>query len=81
MHELARKNLVDGLKIIKGEAFPGSCEDYIHGKHTTHPYNVDVEAEHEVLRRVHVDLWGKARVKSLEGAWYMMLFTDCGSSY
>ena len=80
LHELERKNLVDGLKIIRGEALPGSCEDCIHGKHTTHPYNVDVEAEHEVLRRVHVDLWGKACVKSLGGAWYMMLFTDGGSS-
>ena len=81
LRELARKNLVDGLEIIKGEPLPGSCEDCIYGKHTTCPYNVDVEAEHEVLRRVHVDIWGKARIKSIRGAFYLMLFTDGGSSY
>ena len=79
--ELARKNLVDGLDIIKGEPLPGSCEDCIYGKHTTCPYDADVEAKHKVLRRVHVDIWGKAHVKSIRGAFYLMLFTDGGSSY
>ena len=79
--ELARNNLVDGLGIIKGEPLTGSCEDCIYGKHTTYPYDVNVEPKHEVLRRVHVDLWGKAHVKSIGGALYMMLFTDGRSLY
>ena len=72
---------MDGLDITKGGSLPGSCEDCIYGKHTTCPYDADVEVEHEVLRRVHIDLWGKAHVRSLGGAWYMMLLTDGRSSY
>jgi len=39
IHEMANKNLVDGLNIT-GELTMGErCEDYIFGKHSTHLFN------------------------------------------
>jgi hypothetical protein len=33
----------------------------------------------EPLERIHLDLWGKAQMMSLGGAYYMMLAADGGS--
>ncbi len=64
---MARKSLVDGLDVIAAEPLPGRCEDCIYGKHTARPYDAEVVPETEALECVHVDLWGKARVRSLGG--------------
>jgi len=39
-----------------------------------------VEPEDEVLKRIHIDLWGPASVKSVGGALYLMVLVDGGSS-
>ncbi len=72
---MARKSLVDGLDVIAAEPLPGRCEDCIYGKHTARPYDAEVVPETEALECVHVDLWGKARVRSLGGAVYMLLLS------
>jgi hypothetical protein len=79
--EMASKNLVDGLQIVDGKESLGMCEDCIYGKQASRPYDERVVPEKEVLERVHVDLWGPARVQSSGGARYAMIFTDGGSSF
>lgn len=62
--EMSTKGLVDGLDILKPEKDEaiGLCEDCIFGKQTNRPYDEKVVPEKEVLERVHMDLWGPARV-------------------
>ncbi|PPQ72485.1 hypothetical protein CVT25_000137 [Psilocybe cyanescens] len=67
--EMASKGLVDGLSIIGPDAeVTGICEDCVYGKQTNRPYDEKVEPETELLERVHLDLWGPARVESVGGA-------------
>jgi hypothetical protein len=79
--EMAKKGLVDGLDIVGSVEPEGKCEDCIYGKQTTRPYDEVIEPETEVLQQVYIDLWGPARVRSVGGAEYMMVFNDGGSSY
>lgn len=78
--EMSSKNLVDGLDIKPDKEALGSCEDCIFGKHTSRPYDEIVTPETELLERVHMDLWGPARVKSNGGASYALFMTDGASS-
>ncbi|CAA7267102.1 unnamed protein product [Cyclocybe aegerita] len=78
---MARKDLVDGLRIMDGDRAPGMCEDCIYGKQTSRPYDEDYMPETELLALVHVDLWGPTRVRSTGGARYLMVFTDDASSF
>jgi len=59
---------------------PGQCKDCILGKHTAHPYDEEVIPKKEVLECVHIDMWGPASVKSVEGALYLMVLVDGGSA-
>lgn len=77
---LETKSLVDGLKITD-TTLHGMCEDCIYGKHTRRPFDEIVTHETEVLERVHIDLWGPARVTSRGGKRYMMGITDGHSKY
>ncbi|GAW02502.1 retrovirus-related pol polyprotein [Lentinula edodes] len=45
-----------------------------------HAFDAEVETETVVLRRTNVDLWGPARVRSVGGARYSMLFDDAASA-
>lgn len=79
---LKSKNLVLGLDIIEEEKEPeGVCEDCIFGKQTRRPFDTDVTPETEILERVHMDLWGPARVESTGGKKYLMLAVDGASSH
>ncbi len=76
------KQLVDGLDIVPGmKEATGMCEDCIYGKQTNRPYDEVVTPETEMLERVHMDLWGPARVTSTGGAKYALLMTDGAVSY
>lgn len=77
---LVSRELVAGLEVTDEEAV-GMCEDCIFGKQTRRPFDEDVTPERQVLERVHIDLWGPARVKSTGGKTYLMLFIDGGSSH
>lgn len=82
--DMDTKHLVDGLHIVKSEGHGSSlglCEDCIYGKQTNRPYDEKVTPETDVLERVHLDLWGPARVRSIGGAEYALTMTDGGSSY
>ena len=79
--ELITKKLVDGLNTDGELMMKGRCEDCIFGKHSTHPFNNHGIREEEVLERVHLDIWGPARVKSAGGASYFMMIMDGFSSF
>jgi len=79
--DMVKKGLVDGLDVVGGFELKGKCKDCIYGKQMAQPYNKVVEPETEVLECVYGDLWGPARVHSVGGAEYMMVFNDGGSSY
>jgi hypothetical protein len=79
--EMSSKGMVDGLQIRDGKEVIGMCEDCIYGKQTNRPYDEKVTPETEVLARVHMDLWGPARVTSVGGAAYALIMTDGASSY
>jgi hypothetical protein len=79
--EMSSKGMVDGLQILDGKDPVGMCEDCIYGKQTNRPYDEKVTPEGDVLERVHMDLWGPARVASAGGASYALIMTDGGSSY
>ncbi len=78
--EMSTKDLVDGLDIKPDKEALGSCEDCIFGKQSSRPYDEIVTPETELLERVHMDLWGPARVKSNGGAVYALFLTDGASS-
>jgi Reverse transcriptase (RNA-dependent DNA polymerase)/gag-polypeptide of LTR copia-type/GAG-pre-integrase domain len=80
IRRMLSKGLVDGLEILARKCEEGRCEDCILGKQTARPYDDEVTPESEPLERLHIDLWGRARVRSLGGAYYMMVIVDGGTS-
>ncbi|KAJ3839370.1 hypothetical protein F5878DRAFT_529121, partial [Lentinula raphanica] len=72
---MKRRDLVDGLDITDSN-LEGKCEPCIHAKATRRPFDSIVTPATEVLFRISLDLWGKARTMSLGGAWYLMLAVD-----
>ena len=75
------QNLVNGL-VIKGDlTVPGLCEDYIYGKHACQPYDTEVKPEGSSNKCTYIDLWGLLSILSLEGATYMMVAVDEGTSH
>lgn len=78
---LAQGQLVDGMDVKGSLAMTGKCEDCLFGKQTARPYDEEVTPETTVLKRVHIDLWGEAPVKSAGGAKYFMSITDDALSY
>ena len=81
IENMAKKKLVDGLQVTSEERLPGMCEDCVLGKHTSRPYDEHVIPETIPLARVHVDLWGPARVQSIGGAKYLLVLTDDATSF
>jgi len=60
LKEMIMHGLVDGLNVHGDLKLDGQCEDCIFGKHTTHPYTDKGDREKEVLKRIHIDIWGPA---------------------
>ena len=60
LKEMIMHGLVDGLNIHRDLKLDGQCKDCIFGKHTTHPYTDKGDREKEVLKRIHIDIWGPA---------------------
>ena len=61
--------------MIRGDlTMPGICEDYIYGKHTTHPYDATVEPKGTPNNHMHIDLWGLASVTLMRGSSYLSVF-------
>jgi hypothetical protein len=58
--DMAKRGLVDGLKIMGNVKLEGKCEDCIYGKQMMHLYDGVVEPEKDVLEWVFIDLWGPA---------------------
>jgi len=81
IHEMANKNLVDGLNITGELTMRGRCEDCIFGKHSTHPFNNSGYRETKVLERIHIDMWGPLPIQSAGGTFYFMLLMDGHLSY
>jgi len=75
------KRLVDGLNIQRNLEIDGLCKDCIFGKHIAHSYNDNGVRERDLLKRIHIDIWGPALVQSVGGALYFMLIMDGYSLY
>jgi len=73
--------LVDGLNIHGDLKLDGQCEDYILGKHTMHSYTNKGNRKKEVLKRIHIDIWGPAQTRSAGGSLYFMMIVDGFSFY
>ena len=80
IQEMARKNLVDGLKITEASV-NGHCEDCIMGRQTRRPFDGETEKDLEPLDLVSFDIWGPSRVQSTGGKVYLMIIVDAGTSY
>ncbi|SJL14141.1 uncharacterized protein ARMOST_17596 [Armillaria ostoyae] len=78
--ELEKRTLVDGLNIAKAERAGGKCEPCILGNQKRRPFDADVVPEKVALARVMVDIWGPARVQSIGGAKYALVFADDATS-
>lgn len=70
---MSNRNLVNGLHITNQD-IQGMCEDCLYGKATKHPF--DKVHKTEVLKRVHMDLFGPARMQTKGRAVYLMLCMD-----
>ena len=68
IREMIKKSLVDGLNTYKDLKIQGQCEDYIYSKHSARPYSKNHFREKDVLKRIHVDIWGPAQTQSAGGA-------------
>ena len=75
------EKLVDGLTTKEELSMNSLCEDCIFGKHTTHPFNETSSRETELLKRIHIDIWGPSQVQSAGGCTYFMLIMNGFSSY
>ncbi len=64
------------MNIKDGKHAGGKCEPCILGNQKRHPFDADVEPETVVLAQVMVDIWGPARVRSIGGAKYALVFAD-----
>jgi len=73
--------LVDGLNIHRDLKLNSQCKDCIFGKHTMHPYTDKGNREKEVLKRIHINIWGPTQTQSAEGSLYFIMITDGFSSY
>ncbi len=76
INELQRWTLVDGLNIAKAERAGGKCEPCILGNQKRRPFDANVVSETVALAWVMVDIWGPARVRSIGGAKYALVFAD-----
>jgi len=75
------KGLVNGLN-IQGNLEIGSLyENCIFGKHTAYPYNNNSVRERDLLKRIHINIWGPAPVQSAGEVLYFMLIIDRYSLY
>ncbi|KAJ3833024.1 hypothetical protein F5878DRAFT_547289, partial [Lentinula raphanica] len=75
---MAKRNLVDGLE-VSDFSLCGKCEVCLYSKAKRLPFDDIVVPASEPLDRVSLDLWGRARTKSLGGAYYMLLACDDGT--
>ena len=80
IHDMARGNLVDGLKISE-VTINGKCEDCILGWQTCCPFDGSTEKDLGLLDLVAFDLWGPSRVQSAGGKRYLMVIVDAGTSF
>jgi len=81
LQNMIRNKLVDGMNTYGEMALGGMCEDCIFGKHTFYSYNSTMVKERDVLKHIHINLWGLAQVQLARGAHYFMAITDGFSSY
>jgi len=75
------KGLVDRLDTDGNLKMRGRYEDCIFGKHSTHLFNKTGTREKEVLKKVHIDIWGPAGTQSAGGALYFLIIMDRYSSF
>lgn len=76
LKDLAKKQLVLGLKINSNEKLP-TCETCIKGKHAQTPFpKVSKTRSSKLLELVHSDVCGPMRTKSIGGAQYFVTFID-----
>ena len=70
------ENLVDGLNICGELSIGGLCEDCIYSKHTAHPYSDNKPREKDILKYIHIDIWGPSQVQSSGNALYFIIIMD-----
>ncbi len=80
INELEKWTMIDGLKIVKTEAAGGRCEPCILGNQKRRPFDAVVVPETVALAWVMADIWGPARVRSIGGAKYALVFADDATS-
>ena len=81
LKEMIMHRLVDGLNVHRDLKLNGQCKDCIFGKHTMHPYTDKGDREKEVLKRIHINIWGPVQTQSAGGSLYFMMIVDGFSFY
>ena len=81
LKEMIMHRLVDRLNVHRDLKLDSQCEDCIFGKHTMHPYTNKGDRKKEVLKRIHINIWGPAQTRSAEGSLYFMMIVNGFSSY
>jgi hypothetical protein len=77
LERLVKDNLVDGLTIDVDSPPLSQCEACVKAKMTAKPYPHEAQNRREDPGELtHSDIWGPARVKSLQKLRYAILFTD-----
>ena len=72
VERMYRRGIVEGLTITNLARQPGLCEDCIMGKQSQCPFDGNIHPASEVLKHIHIDLWGPSHVASIGGKQYMM---------
>lgn len=77
LERLVREKLVEGLTVDENSPPLSQCEACIGAKMITKPYPKEVTNRREDPGELtHSDIWGPARVESLNKSKYAILFTD-----
>ncbi|KAJ7189507.1 hypothetical protein GGX14DRAFT_305891, partial [Mycena pura] len=77
LERLKRESLVEGLDVDDNSPPFSQCEACVKAKMTTKPYPKEAKDRCENPGELtHSDIWGPARVESLNKSKYAILFTD-----
>lgn len=80
--QMHRDNLVDGMDVDTSSDIEFECDACTQAKHTVQPIPALATDRHrDIGDLVFSDIWGPARVESLQHNTYFISFTDAGSHY
>lgn len=75
IHKMIRGEMVNGLTVTKFRV-TGRCKDYILGKQSRRPFDMDVEPECAPYERIAFNIWGPAWIQTIGRQTMMLVATD-----